>query len=132
MDLLRAASAVASNAYAPYSDFAVGAAIQTTDGSIYVGTNMENASYGLSICAEVGALQSALAHGKLNQVVLIAIVGGQKPATPCGRCRQLIYEASKLGSKDIDVWCADEALTTIQHYVISELLPHAFGPEELS
>jgi cytidine deaminase len=132
MDLIRAASAVASNAYAPYSNFPVGATVQTSDGSIYLGTNMENASYGLSICAEVGALQSALANGKLNQIARIAIVGGRKPATPCGRCRQLLYEAAVLGAKDIEIWCANEDLTSIENYVISHLLPHAFGPQELS
>jgi cytidine deaminase len=130
--LLRAAAAAARNAYAPYSNFPVGAAVETDDGELYVGTNMENASYGLSVCAEVGALQSALAAGKLNQVKRLAVVGGQMPLPPCGRCRQLIYEASQLGRRDVEIWCADSELTMIESYKISELLPEAFGPRTLS
>ena len=126
-NLLEAAAGVAANAYAPYSNFPVGAAVETDDGSIFLGTNMENASYGLSICAEVGAMQSALSQGQFDKIVRIAIVGGDMPATPCGRCRQILHEASQLGKRDIEVWCADSELTIIESYKISELLPAAFG-----
>jgi cytidine deaminase len=138
--LLRAAVLVAANAYAPYSKFAAGAAVESKDGSVFTGTNMENASYGLSICAEVGALQASLAGGKHNQIVRMAVVGGLIDAahrngeivTPCGRCRQIIYEASVLSGVDIEVWCADIDLQSVACYRISELIPHAFGPADLS
>ena len=138
--LLGAAVSAARNAYAPYSCFSVGAAIQTVDGSVFTGANMENASYGLTVCAEVGALQAASTAGKLSDVVRIAVVGGPVEkagkrsgdiVTPCGRCRQLILESAHLGQRDIEVWCADLDLTTINCFKISELLPHAFGPANL-
>src|SRR6266536_125005 len=138
-DLLRAAAEAARNAYAPYSGFAVGAAAQTADGSVFTGANMENASHGLTVDAEMGALQAASTAGKLSEIVQIAGVGGRMEAgernravvTPCGRCRQLILEAAHLGARDIDVWCADLDLTSIHRFKISELLPHGFGPANL-
>jgi len=137
--LLAAAVQVAANAYAPYSKFAAGAAVEARDGSVFVGTNMENASYGLSICAEVGAMQAAVAAGKHSQIVRMAVVGGLIEAglrngevvTPCGRCRQVIFEASVLSGTDIEVWCGDIDLKNVHLYKISELLPHAFGPADL-
>jgi cytidine deaminase len=136
---LEAAAAVSKNAYAPYSGFAVGAAVEARDGSVVVGTNMENASYGLSMCAEVGALQASVAAGIHNQIVRLAVVGGPvrhgakhgEAVTPCGRCRQLILEASQLSGVDIEVWCADIDLTVIENYKISELIPHGFGRHDL-
>jgi cytidine deaminase len=138
-ELLRAAASAARNAYAPYSNFAVGAALQTSDGSVFAGANMENASYGLTMCAEVGALQAASTAGKLADVVRIGIAGGNLRAdkcdgeivTPCGRCRQLILESARLGSRDIEVWCANLDLSSIKCFKISELLPHGFGPANL-
>jgi len=124
--LLEAALKVRENAYAPYSKFSVGAAVETTDGSVFLGTNMENVSYGLSMCAEVGALQAATAAGKHDRLLRIAIVGSSA-ITPCGRCRQLIYEASQRSGVDIEVWCSDTTLTAIERHEISELLPHAFS-----
>lgn len=141
MALLLEAQRAATSAYAPYSRFVVGAAVATTDGEIYRGCNMENASYGLTVCAEVGALQSALEHRRLNKIKSIAIVGGSAElaktkgaaaVTPCGRCRQLIFEASELSQGDIEVWCADLALSTFLHAKISDLLPGAFGPTSLN
>jgi cytidine deaminase len=137
--LLRAARSAAENAYAPYSHFAVGAAVQTDDGSVFTGANMENASYGLTVDAEMGALQAASTAGKLSEIVQIAVVGAMMEAgkrngavvTPCGRCRQLILEAAHLGARDIDVWCADLDLKSIMHFKISELLPEGFGPTNL-
>jgi cytidine deaminase len=135
-ELLRAAVRAARNAYAPYSRFAVGAALETDEGSVFTGANMENASFGLSVCAEVGALQAASTAGKLSEIVRIAVVGGAFDElgqgsghiiTPCGRCRQLILESAHLGKRDIEVWCADMELTVPQCFNISELLPHAIG-----
>jgi cytidine deaminase len=141
VELLAAAVSAAKNAYAPYSHFAVGAAVQTTDGTIFSGANMENASYGLTVCAEVGALQAASTAGQLGEVVRIAVVGGPQATkvvlskdlvTPCGRCRQLILESAQISGRNIDVWCATPDLSVIQLYTISELLPHSFGAAKLS
>jgi len=140
-DLLRAARAAADRAYAPYSGFAVGAAVETDDGRVFCGANMENASYGLSSCAEVGALQAASTAGALSAVRRIAVVGRRapggapaatEPVRPCGRCRQLIAEAAALGGRDVEVWCADAGLERVERHAISALLPHAFGPEDLA
>lgn len=139
-ELIKAALEVARHAYANYSHFAVGAAVLTTDGHIYTGTNMENASYGLTVCAEIGALQSACSAGKLAQVVKIAVVGGYQREeftaqshviTPCGRCRQLILESAKLGNRDIEVWCASPDLTSISMQPISVLIPFCFSADDL-
>jgi cytidine deaminase len=138
-DLFRAAVNAARNAYSPYSGFVVGAAVQTTDGAVFTGANMENASYGLTVDAEMGALQAASTAGKLSEITQIAVVGGTRDAgkrngavvTPCGRCRQLILEAAHLGRRDIDVWCADLDLKSIEHFKISQLLPESFGPTNL-
>ena len=132
--LLKLALDAAYNAYAPYSQFIVGAAVQLFDDSIFVGANMENASYGLTSCAEVGALQSASTAGKLSEVKRIAIVGGHSQSNeesgqivvPCGRCRQLIYESSILSNTDIAVLCANLNLSSYKEYKISELLPFGF------
>lgn len=139
-DLFDAAYNVALNAYAPYSGFGVGAALRTIDGSIHIGANMENASFGMTMCAEVGAIQAASSCGKLAHIVQIAIVGaplagfGRAPGslvTPCGRCRQLILEAAHLGARDVEVWCADATLTDVGYFRISQLLPNSFGPASL-
>jgi cytidine deaminase len=140
-ELLQRAVQAAVEAYAPYSHFAVGAAVELADGTIFTGANMENASYGLTVCAEVGALQKAANAGVLDRVVRIAIVGGlmKNPldpkgavVTPCGRCRQLIFEAAELAQTDIEVWCANLALTRpFKHWPIAKLLPEGFGPATL-
>jgi cytidine deaminase len=138
--LIDAAAAAARNAHAPYSRFAVGAAVLLTDGTIVVGTNFENASYGLSLCAETVALASANVAGRFRDVVAIGVIGGlmtsegmsgDAPVRPCGRCRQILNEAAQLGGRDIVVHCASADGTTIERHVLSELLPHAFGPGDL-
>jgi cytidine deaminase len=139
-DLLSAAQHAAAHAYAPYSRFVVGAAAITENGQIFAGANMENASYGMTICAEVGVLQSALLGGQLEKIRAIAIVGGSLESAsrdrpmhvfPCGRCRQLILEASNLAKFDIEIISADLDLKVDGGPVslrISELLPNSFGP----
>jgi len=136
--LLAAAAGATHYAYAPYSGFAVGAAAETVDGRIFAAANMENASYGLTVCAELGALQAASSAGVLAHIIRIAVVGSPigspntgQIVTPCGRCRQLILESAQLGSRDIEVICADTALSKIEKIRISDLLPHAFGPDSL-
>lgn len=134
--LIRRARRAARNAYAPYSGFAVGAAVETADGRVFSSTNMENASYGVTMCAEVGAIQAASAAGLLGQIRRIAIAGGPmkrgtryeaKAVPPCGRCRQLLAEAAQVGGHDIDVWYSDLEGKHTRHSKISTLLPEAFS-----
>lgn len=139
-DLIAAARAAARNAHAPYSNFAVGAALLMRDGSIVIGCNFENASYGLSLCAETVALATANAQGRLADVVEIGVIGGAivdgaprgaDPVGPCGRCRQVLNEAAQIGGRDILIHCAGAEGERIATYRLSELLPHAFGPVDL-
>jgi cytidine deaminase len=129
--LLNEALKVSANAYNKYSGFSVGAAVRTKSGKIYTGTNMENASYGLSICAEPAAIMNANSNGDFD-IEAIAIVGGfkdmpdQQPPSPCGRCRQLIPEASQVSKVDIAVYCSTLSLNTTLVTTIEELLPFAF------
>lgn len=133
-DLLAAAAEVRRNAYAPYSNFLVGAAVRGRSGRIHRAANMENASYGLTTCAEQGALAAAVAAADFD-VMAIAVVGG--PAVPhdpggaivrpCGRCRQLIAEAAQVSGVDIQVLSANSALTRHADEKISTLLPDAFA-----
>lgn len=129
-----------ANAYAPYSGFAVGAAVQLDNGTIVRGCNFENASYGLSLCAEAVALATANAHGGLRRVQAIAVAGGPIRAdpnlpsaivTPCGRCRQLIREARDVCGTDIRIVCAGAHGQEHRVYSIDTLLPDAFGPANL-
>jgi cytidine deaminase len=138
--LIEAARTAARHAYAPYSNFGVGAAVLLSDGSVVTGANFENASYGLSLCAETVALATVSAQGRLGDVVEIGVIGGQigpegpmgvKPIGPCGRCRQVINEAAQVGGRDISVHCGGAEGDVIETHRISELLPLAFGPKDL-
>jgi cytidine deaminase len=138
--LIDAAAAAARNAHAPYSRFAVGAAVLLDDGTVIVGTNFENASYGLSLCAETVAIASVNAAGRLRDIVAIGVIGGAMTADgmtgdaavrPCGRCRQILNEAAQLGGRDIVVHCASANGTVIERHMVSDLLPYAFGPADL-
>jgi len=135
--LIEAARAAASHAHAPYSRFAVGAALLLTDGSVVTGANFENASYGLSLCAETVATASASASGRLSEIVAVGIVGGRMgerdtdPIRPCGRCRQVLNEAAQIGGRDLAVFCSGLGGGEIETHRLSELLPHAFGPANL-
>lgn len=138
--LIEHALEAAKNAHAPYSQFAVGAALLLDDGTIVPGSNFENASYGLSLCAETVALATANASGRLKDVVAIGITGRSlgpdeveedTPIYPCGRCRQVLNEAADMGRRDIIVYCASADGTVLRRHFLSELLPHAFGPGDL-
>ncbi|WP_232495774.1 cytidine deaminase [Novosphingobium kaempferiae] len=134
--LMAAARKAAGGAYAPYSNFHVGAALLLSDGTVVTGANVENASYGLSLCAETVAVSGILAKGERPKLEAVAVTGGAPGApgegpqvTPCGRCRQVLNEIAQLGGTDPVVWCdgAEGVLETR----LSELLPHAFGPANL-
>jgi cytidine deaminase len=139
--LIAAARQAADHAYAPYSNFAVGAALLLDDGRIVTGCNFENASYGLALCAETVALAKANSDGDLARVVEIAVIGGSiatgammgtDPVRPCGRCRQVINEAAQMGGRDIVVHCGSADGEKVETHRLSGLLPHAFGPADLS
>jgi len=129
-ELVAAARAAMAEAYAPYSNFRVGAALRFEDGEIVTGTNIENASYGLSLCAETVAVARAMAAGRRGGLAEVAVIGtGAAPVTPCGRCRQVLNELAELGETDPIVWaCGAE---DVREYRLSALLPAAFGPRSL-
>lgn len=125
--LLKDARAMRKRAYAPYSKFTVGAALLGRSGTVYLGCNVENASYGLAICAERNAVAQAIARGE-RDFLAIAISGpGQEPVPPCGMCRQTLAEFM---SPDAPVVFEDEKRHRARH-TVGELLPHAFTPRFL-
>ena len=125
-ELVRRARAVMENAYAPYSNFHVGAAIEAADGTIHVGCNVENASYGLTICAERMAVGAAVAAGKRSLKRVAVATAVEPPATPCGACRQLLAEFGL----DLEIIAAGP--TSERRWKLKELLPEAFTRESLS
>lgn len=129
--LIAAAQAAAELAYAPYSGFAVGAALLFDDGAVIAASNVENASYGLSLCAETNAVAQAMNQGRRGGLVAVAVFGPEGAlVTPCGRCRQVLHELAALGGADPVVWCADGERW--REFALSQLLPEAFGPNALS
>jgi cytidine deaminase len=128
--LIAAARDASASAYAPYSRFSVGAALLFADGTVVAGANVENASYGLSLCAETVAVARAMSEGRREGLVAVAVVGpGAEPLTPCGRCRQVLSELAQLGGTDPLVLCAGaKGPAEIR---LAALLPHAFGPASL-
>jgi cytidine deaminase len=138
--LVERARAAARRAYAPYSGFSVGCAIESVDGEIAVGANMENACYRLGICAEIAAFTAAQQAFGLASIARIAVAGGHVAedalagdmvCTPCGGCRQAIYEAACLAGRDLEVISANGSGTACETRRISELLPAGFGPANL-
>ena len=122
-DLVSRARAVMENAYAPYSRFHVGAAIEAEDGSVHVGCNVENASYGLTICAERMAVGAAVAAGKRKFARVVVAIGVEPPATPGGASRQ---RQAELGLEVITA-----GPTSQRRWRLRDLLPEAFTPESL-
>ena len=124
--VMKAARAAASRAYAPYSNFLVGAAILTRGGAIHSGSNVENASYGLSICAERNAATTmACADPEDREIELVAVFSPNvSPCFPCGACRQVLREFS---CKEVVV----EDGRGLQRYPFDQILPNSFGPEDL-
>ena len=130
--LIEAARAARRNAYAPYSRFAVGAAVRLAGGEIIVGANFENASFGLSLCAETVAVAAVNAQGRLADMEAIAVAGGDaSPVTPCGRCRQILNEAEQVAGRPIAIYCAAANGESFAHHSVTELLPFSFSPNDL-
>lgn len=132
--LLQLAREAAAKAYAPYSYFNVGCAVESVDGDVVTGANMENACYRLGICAEQSALAAAQHAFGLNQIARIAVVGGTGDivCTPCGGCRQAIFEAAQLSGRDLEILCGSGDGSGLERHRIRELLPFAFGPTNLN
>ncbi len=133
-ELIALARSAAARAYAPYSNFHVGCAIESAGGEVVTGANMENACYRLGICAEQSALTAAQHAFGLEKVARIAVSGGDGAmvCTPCGGCRQAILEAAQLGGRDVEILCGSGDGSAIERYTISALLPAGFGPANLA
>jgi cytidine deaminase len=126
--LVAAARAARERAYAPYSNFLVGAAVETDDGEVFAAPNIENASYPMSVCAERNAVAGAVAAGH-RRIVTVAVMGsGDAPTPPCGGCRQVLYEFGGPGLAVIVESPSGERRT----FTLNDLLPEAFGPDDLS
>lgn len=119
-ELFRVAKATIPNAYAPYSKFKVGAALLTKDGKVYTGVNVENSSFGATVCAERTAFVKAISEGN-HEFDTIAVASSGGEAFPCGICRQFIFE---FGNQIRVVVGSDEE--NLKAYQIDELLPHGF------
>ncbi len=127
--LISCATQARENAYAPYSGFAVGAAIIDEQGGLHIGCNVENAAYPQSQCAEATAIGSMIASGG-HEISVIVIAGpeGSAPCTPCGGCRQRIRE---FATPDTPIYiCSGNKI--VAEYTLADLLPDSFGPENLS
>lgn len=120
--LLKKAQEVSENAHAKYSDFKVGACVLAQSGKTYVGCNVENASYGLTICAERSAIANAVANGEKSIQAIAVYSPNMQNCLPCGACRQVIFEFQK--NNDVDIVTKTESGYKI--YKISELLPEGF------
>lgn len=126
-ELFERACRMLDRAYVPYSHFPVGACILADGGQVFEGCNIENASYGATICAERAAICAAVSQGA-RRFTRIAVVGRDEPAWPCGVCRQVLHEFSD----DLQVICGSAASGQYEVVPLSELLPRAFGPDNLA
>ena len=120
-NLIKLATEARENAYAPYSNFKVGAALVASNGRVFTGCNVENATYGLSVCAERVALWKAVSEGEREFVAVAVVSASEHPAFPCGACRQLLWEFCG----DIEVIIANLRGVRESHH-LSQLFPHPF------
>ncbi len=128
-ELLDKAKQARALSYSPYSHFAVGAALECADGSVFCGANIENASFPLSMCAERNAIYHALMRGKKKEdfVSLAIVADTDEPCSPCGACRQVLWELFPL---DAPIYLGN-LKNEIKHVTAKELLPFAFNGEDL-
>jgi cytidine deaminase len=121
-ELAEAAKVASTRAYCPYSRFPVGAALRVGDGRVFAGCNVENASYGLTVCAERNAIFHAISEGATEIVALVIYTPTDAPVSPCGACRQVLFEFGK--NADVVCVCAGAQRLIFK---ASELLPHGFA-----
>jgi cytidine deaminase len=126
--LVQAARQARVRAYAPYSRFAVGAALLDDQGRIHTGCNVENAAYPQGQCAEATAIGALVMAGGLRILAAVVVGVADEPVTPCGGCRQRLRE---FAGADCTVWAADTQ-TVRGRYTLGQLLPHSFGPDHLT
>ena len=140
-ELIALARKAALRAYAPYSGFSVGCAIESESGEVVTGANLENACYRLGLCAEQSALTTAQHRFGLDKVARIAVAGGDGSGsslagdlvcTPCGGCRQAILEAAQVSGRDVEILCSNGEGSRVERHKISALIPHGFGPANLT
>lgn len=124
--LIAAAKAASARAYCPYSKFPVGAAVLTGSGETFSGCNVENASYGLTICAERNAIFQAVAKGKTTIAAVVVYTPTALPSAPCGGCRQVLNEFGP----DAEIVCVCDGPEVLRT-TLGHLLPDAFGPRNL-
>ncbi len=126
--LVEAAKEARGNAYAPYSAFSVGAAVLAASGRVYAGCNVENASFGLCMCAERVAIATMIAHGDREIRAIAIVTGAASPTPPCGMCRQVLAEFAQ----DVPVYLASTTPGTMARATsLSKLLPDAFRSDML-
>lgn len=136
--LLTSAREAMANAYSPYSNFVVGAALGLKNGEVIIGSNQENAAYGSTICAERSALVAAGSLGHKDDIQKIAVIGTSRefqttePVTPCGACRQVIKEYEDLSGQELVILLSGENGPIRRFVGIESLLPFAFGPKDLN
>jgi cytidine deaminase len=128
-DLIAAALAARARAYAPYSNFPVGAALRDEAGRIHAGCNVENAAYPQGWCAEASAIAAMVMAGGRRIAEAVVIGGGSSLCTPCGGCRQKLRE---FAGDDLMIHICGEDGNLRQSFTLGELLPASFGPENLS
>ena len=126
-ELVEAARSVMERAYAPYSQFRVGAAVLGASGQIYAGANVENASYPVGLCAERSAIATAVAAGERSLLAVAIATETDEPVCPCGMCRQMIREFAE----DLPIVLSTRA-DVRQRHTLSALLPHSFSPQDLN
>lgn len=126
-DLFSAAIAVRNRAYAPYSSFAVGAAIRAADDKVYVGCNVENVAYPEGCCAEAGAISAMVAAGQIQIVEVLVVADANPVVSPCGGCRQKLAE---FGAADVPVHLADLS-GVVASWTLGDLLPAGFSDAQL-
>ncbi len=126
-ELIEKATAMLERSYSPYSHFPVGAALECADGAVFTGCNIENSSYGLTVCAERTAAFKAVSEGHVKFSRIVIAGRSEDYCWPCGACRQVLYE---FGGADMQVVCLN-AKGEAARMTLAELLPRAFGPEWL-
>lgn len=126
-ELVNAARRAREKAYAPYSNYRVGAALQTASGDIFTGCNIENAAYGATVCAERVAVFKAVSEGEKDFVALAVAASGHDLASPCGTCRQVLYEFAP----NLILYLTGSS-GLVKSITLKELLPQAFGPKHLT